>query len=127
MKRLLVFLTGLAVSFVMVPSVAYAAKAVGSAGSGGSKPAPVVELKGYDVSYPQCGKTLPTDHYFAVVGVNGGTAAVANSCLGEQLVWANRAKTGSKQPRVQLYVNTANPGEVISQITTWPTTPNDAN
>lgn len=78
------------------------------------------ELLGYDISYPQCGTRLPTDQYFGIVGVNGGTAAKTNPCLADQLAWANRSKTGSAQPKVQMYVNTANPGEVISQITTWP-------
>jgi hypothetical protein len=96
----------------LMPSTVFAAKPV----AGGS----TSELVGYDVSYPQCGKRLPTDHYFGIVGVNGGTAASTNPCMADQLVWANKARTGSKQPKVQLYVNTANPGEVSSQITTWP-------
>lgn len=92
-----------------------------------ARQSPTPELVGYDVSYPQCGKRLPTDHYFGIVGVNGGTASKPNPCLADQLVWANRAKTGSNQSKYQLYVNTANPGEVISQVTTWPTTPFDTN
>lgn len=113
MKKISALFALVILSVVAVPSVAFAAK----------PPAPVTtpELVGYDVSYPQCGKRLPTDQYFGIVGVNGGTAATTNTCLAEQLVWANKSKTGSKQPKVQLYVNTANPGEVINQITTWPT------
>lgn len=107
-----------------MPAMALAAKP----SDGGSKPGGgSTELVGYDVSYPQCGKILPTDFYFGIVGVNGGTASTANNCLGDQLVWANTAKTGSNQSRVQLYVNTANPGEVISQVTTWPTSSVDSN
>ena len=41
---------------------------------------------GYDVSWPQCGKSLPSDHAFGIVGVNGGTAANTNPCLSDQLV-----------------------------------------
>lgn len=92
-----------------------------SPGASAAKPVPTVEKVGYDVSYPQCGRRLPTDHYFAIVGVNGGKPTTTNPCLSAQLAWANMAKTGSTQARVQLYVNTANPGEVIDQITTWPT------
>lgn len=88
------------------------------------RPAPV-EHVGYDVSWPQCGKKLPTGQAFAIVGVNGGTAATTNPCLAEQLVWANKSTDVSLQPKIQLYVNTANPGEVISQITTWPTNNTD--
>ena len=100
-----------------MPSSAFAAKPVATA----------PELVGYDISYPQCGKRLPNDHYFGIVGVNGGKASTANPCLADQLVWANKAKTGSNQSRYQLYVNTANPGEVIDQVDTWPSTPIDSN
>jgi len=126
MKRLVTLLAAVPVlAALLIPSVAFAAKPV-SAGGGGS-PTPKAEMVGYDISYPQCGKNLPTDYYFGIVGVNGGNAATANKCLADQLVWANQAKVGSNQSKRQLYVNTANPGEVISQITTWPTTSTDSN
>jgi hypothetical protein len=77
---------------------------------------------GYDVSYPQCGSVLPTGQAFGIVGVNGGTATKVNPCLSTQLRWA-ATSTGAvaAQPTVQLYLNTANPGQVIDQVTTWPT------
>jgi hypothetical protein len=76
---------------------------------------------GYDVSYPQCESTLPADRAFAVVGVNGGLSTRTNPCLAEQLSWA-WASSGSvaAQPKAQLYLNTANPGQVRDQVTTWP-------
>ncbi|MBA3757429.1 hypothetical protein H0X09_01015 [Candidatus Saccharibacteria bacterium] len=80
---------------------------------------------GNDISWPQCGKTLPTTHAFGIAGVNGGTAAKTNPCLSEQLKWAYRAVGGTSQPLAQLYVNTANPGEIIGDITTWPTSNTD--
>lgn len=98
------------------PAAAYAAKPSGTS---------VKEYVGYDISYPQCGKKLPTGQSFGIVGVNGGTAATTNSCLTDQLKWANKSVGGTNQPKIQLYVNTANPGEVISQITTWPTSNTD--
>jgi hypothetical protein len=75
----------------------------------------------YDVSYPQCGTSLPRDHAFGVVGVNGGLSTRANPCLASQLTWA-WGSTGvvRSQPRAQLYLNTANPGELLGQVTTWP-------
>jgi hypothetical protein len=77
---------------------------------------------GYDVSYPQCGTTLPADRAFGLVGVNGGLSTRANPCLAAQLRWAWGASGAvPAQPRAQLYLNTANPGELRSQITTWPT------
>ncbi|WP_369130164.1 hypothetical protein [Modestobacter roseus] len=76
---------------------------------------------GYDVSYPQCRTELPDDAAFAVVGVNGGLATTPNRCLPEQWVWATEAGGDVPgQPPVQFYVNTANPGQVRDQVTTWP-------
>lgn len=82
---------------------------------------------GNDVSWPQCGKTLPSDHAFGIVGVNGGLATTTNPCLAEQLLWAARATGLTSQPKIQLYVNTANPGEVLEQygVTSWPTSNTD--
>ncbi|HEV7189061.1 MAG TPA: hypothetical protein VGN28_14295, partial [Blastococcus sp.] len=63
---------------------------------------------GYDVSYPQCGTSLPADRAFAVVGVNGGLSTRANPCLAAQLTWAWGASGAvPTQPRAQLYLNTA--------------------
>jgi hypothetical protein len=77
---------------------------------------------GYDVSYPQCGSALPSARAFAVVGVNGGLATKANPCLATQLRWAWRSSGSvTTQPKAQLYLNTANPGQLRAQVTTWPT------
>jgi hypothetical protein len=65
---------------------------------------------GNDVSWPQCGKPLPKSQAFAVVGVNNGLANTTNPCLSTQLSWAATSTGGTGQPRVALYVNTANPG-----------------
>jgi len=120
MKKIISLFVLAFVVLLISPSIAFAAKP-----DGAGKPKPpsgsTPELVGYDISYPQCGRRLPSDHYFGIVGVNGGTAAIENPCLSEQLAWAKTAKDGSAQDKIQLYVNTANPGEVIDQITTWPT------
>jgi hypothetical protein len=73
---------------------------------------------GNDVSWPQCNGALPDDPAFAIVGVNNGLANTTNPCLHEQLDWAEDAEGGTGQPRVALYVNTANPGLRGSW---WPT------
>lgn len=78
---------------------------------------------GNDISFPQCGKTLPSGQAFGIVGVNGGKATTTNTCLATQLKWAQSTQTSSSvQPKVQLYVNTANPYNDIDayKVTTWP-------
>lgn len=122
MKKIVALLTLVTLTVASMPSVAFAAKPTGGSSQ---PPTTATELIGYDISYPQCSTKLPTGQYFGIVGVNGGTAATTNSCLAQQLSWANTSKTGSNQAKVQLYVNTANPGEVINQITTWPTNNTD--
>ena len=113
MKKLYSFVVLSLLITIGLSSTALAAKPVA--------PTPTKEYVGYDISYPQCGRKLPTGQAFGIVGVNGGNAATTNPCLIEQLKWANRSTGGTAQPNIQLYVNTANPGEVITQITTWPT------
>ncbi len=73
---------------------------------------------GVDVSWPQCGKTLPKDFAFGIVGVNGGLATTTNPCLKDQLIWAKTANGSTAQEKVQLYVNTANPGGLGTD--SWP-------
>ncbi|WP_116449734.1 hypothetical protein [Blastococcus litoris] len=76
---------------------------------------------GYDVSHPQCDTDLPRERAFAVVGVNGGLSTRANPCLQEQLTWAwESSGEVAGQPRAQLYLNTANPGQLLDEVTTWP-------
>ncbi len=73
---------------------------------------------GNDISWPQCGKTLPTNQAFGIVGVNGGLATTTNECLATQLTWAYESSGTSTQPVAQLYVNTANPGGLNTP--SWP-------
>ena len=76
---------------------------------------------GFDVSYPQCGTTLPAARAFGIVGVNGGIATSANTCLSQQLTWASKSSGAvAAQPKAQLYLNTANPGQVTPTVGTWP-------
>lgn len=90
------------------------------AGPASADPPPDSEPVGIDVSWPQCGKDLPDQPAFAIVGVNDGLANTTNPCLAEQLAWAGTGMTpaSTSQPRVALYVNTANPGLRGSW---WPT------
>lgn len=96
---------------------AFAAKPVAS-------PKPPATPLGIDVSWPQCGKRLPTNHAFGIVGVNGGLANTTNKCLADQLVWASKAVGGTSQENIQLYVNTGNPGGLNTQ--SWPSSNTDS-
>ena len=100
----------------------------GGGGGGGST------TTGFDVSYPQCGTSLPTPAAFGIVGVDGGLANDVNPCLGpsssypqytqSELYWALTAPVGgTSQPDASLYVNTADPGNLYNgkPIADWPT------
>jgi hypothetical protein len=78
----------------------------GHGGGGGGS------TRGFDVSYPQCGASLPAGPAFAIVGVNGGIVYKANPCLTDELLWGGGVAA-------ELYANTANPGPYISSY--WPT------
>lgn len=101
-------------SFVLIISLtstsAFAARGTGAV----STKTPL----GIDVSWPQCGKSLPASQAFGIVGVNGGLANDTNPCLKDQLIWASKSLGGTKQEKVQLYVNTANPGGL--NTASWP-------
>lgn len=75
-------------------------------------------LTGNDISWPQCGKTLPNGQAFGIVGVNDGLANNTNPCFATELAWAQASAGGTGQPVAALYVNTANPGLTGSW---WPT------
>lgn len=77
---------------------------------------------GIDVSYPQDDlELLPNNISFVVVAITGGLPTTTNGSVIEQLKWAKEnADGGTDQPPIQLYVNTANPGEFIDEIDTWP-------
>jgi hypothetical protein len=102
---------------VVVVALAVVAAALTVPGTASAAPTTV----GYDVSYPQCDTSLPRDRAFAIIGVNGGLSTKANPCLREQLTWAwGSSGSVAAQPRAQVYLNTANPGQLLDQITTWP-------
>ncbi|HLI45279.1 MAG TPA: hypothetical protein VKU92_12535 [Acidimicrobiales bacterium] len=98
-------------------------------GSGGGRATPT----GNDVSYPQCGTSLPAAPAFGIVGLTGGLANDLNPCFGpsssypsydqSELYWAAASSTGgASQPKASLYVNTADPGNVYdgTAISDWP-------
>lgn len=82
------------------------AKPGGGGGGGGPSVA-----RGYDISYPQCGGSYPSNPAFAIVGVNGGRVDRTNPCLASQITWGGGVGA-------QLYANTGNPGPALSSY--WP-------
>jgi hypothetical protein len=78
---------------------------------------------GNDVSYPQCIETLPSGQAFGIVAVNEGLANNTNPCLAAEISWAQASTGAARQPRVSLYVNTADPGN--HRVADWPTDNND--
>jgi hypothetical protein len=76
---------------------------------------------GYDASYPQCSGSYPANPLFGIVGVNGGLANNGNPCIGGELRWARGApgQRRPNQPRLSLYMDTANPGG--HHVADWPT------
>jgi hypothetical protein len=108
-----------------------------SAAARAAKPHGSASTSGNDVSYPQCGKTLPSGQAFGIVGLNGGLANDLNPCFGPsptypamktELYWAVANSTGAiaAQPKASLYLNTADPGNSYngSPIADWPTSGN---
>ena len=78
---------------------------------------------GNDISYPQCGKLYPKNPQFGVVGINGGIATTTNPCLSSELSWANNSLGGVSQAKIQVYVNTADPGGL--NTASWPSNNTD--
>jgi len=122
--------TAAVVALASSPAFALRPGGHGGGGGGGGSSTPT----GNDVSYPQCGTSLPTSPAFGIVGVNDGLANDLNPCLGpspsypnytqSELYWAVASSVGgTSQPKASLYVNTADPGNVVNGtvIADWPT------
>ena len=74
------------------------------------QPGPTVpqsdDASGYDVSYPQCRRSLPPAPVgFAIVGLNNGKPLSGNPCFAQQWRWAKRHQDTA------VYINTADPGK----------------
>lgn len=114
----------IALTLALAASVAQPALAAPPGGKGGSGTGSGSTL-GVDISWPQCGTALPPGQAFGIVGVNGGLATTTNPCLPDQLRWAAASTGATQQARVQLYVNTANPGGLGTA--SWPTSSTPEN
>jgi hypothetical protein len=99
--RSIVLLALLTTASTALPPAAVAAKPA-------AKP---VTTHGWDISWPQCSTSLPSNPAFAIVGVNKGIVFSANPCLASEIRWAGGGSA-------QLYANTGNPGPTKSSH--WP-------
>jgi hypothetical protein len=81
-------------------------------------PTPTITKIGNDISYPQCNNSFPGGQGFGIVGINGGLATTTNPCLSTELLWAEGSLSTPNQAKVQLYVNTGNPGGLNTP--SWP-------
>ncbi len=79
---------------------------------GGMVAAVAGPASGNDISWPQCGRDLPSGAAFGIVGVSGGRPFEDNPCLASEYQWASRSGPPG------LYMNTANPGPG-SQVVDW--------
>jgi hypothetical protein len=128
-RRSLVTLGVLVVFLGLFPAAAAARGKPGGGGGGQICGSSNSSNCGFDVSYPQCGATLPSLAAFAIVGVNGGLANDYNSCLSSELSWASTSTGSTSQPPASLYLNTADPGDMYNgkPISDWPTSSIEAD
>jgi hypothetical protein len=118
MVRVLAVVFSAAVAAPAVATPAFAKTHHGGAGGGGGT---LSSGTGVDVSYPQCGTTLPGGQAFGIVGVNGGLANDYNSCLAGQWTYASGSTGTTNQAKAQTYLNTADPGNGVAD---WPSPAN---
>jgi hypothetical protein len=123
-KRFVLAVTSLV---LLTGTPALAAKYSPSHSGGGGGGGTTTSTSGADVSYPQCGSSLPSGLAFGIVGVNDGLANNFNPCFGTttgEFAWANSLTPTTAQPKAQLYVNAGNPGSVAAgptyKVTDWP-------
>lgn len=107
MRKKFLLAIGIMTALSLAPAAAYAAPASAAA-------------LGVDISAPQCGDRIINRFAFVIVGVNGGLATTPNPCLDKQLAWARGVSGATTQEKLQLYVNTANPGGLNTD--SWPRT-----
>ncbi len=98
---------------VLVAAVALAPVSV-AASATSTSPVPAATSLGYDISYPQCGHSLPQAPGFGIIGANGGMTFTANKCLASEVTWAETAANSTPA----FYANTGAPGPAFTS--SWP-------
>lgn len=105
-------------SLALVGVLSLGALSVTACGSGEATAQLPQQKIGNDVSFPQCEAVLPEAQSFGVVGVNGSLASKPNPCFAKELKWAQQSRGDTAQPKVSVYVLSANPGD--QGVTSWP-------
>lgn len=82
-------------------------------------PSPAATITGYDVSWPQCGKPLPKDAAFGIIGLNKYIGDDFNPCFGAEMSWAKKLRGTNGMPGFSVYVHIENPGAKLAKH--WPT------
>lgn len=82
-------------------------------------PTASVPVRGYDISWPQCGQEpeLPNPASVADIGLSGTLANNFNPCFRQQMDQAKRLVLS--EDNINVYVNVANPGPQPG-VTDWP-------
>jgi hypothetical protein len=66
---------------------------------------------GWDISWPQCGRSYPSAGAFGIVGVTDGRPFTGNACLKSEYATAAATPGGAG-----FYLNTANPGPAATSV-----------
>lgn len=83
-----------------------------------SSTAPTGGNHGYDVSYPQCDASLPTNATFGIVGLNKYIGTDFNTCFSKEIKWARKLPGAGQMPGFSVYVHIENPGAKLAKH--WP-------
>jgi major membrane immunogen (membrane-anchored lipoprotein) len=102
-------------SAAVVFSVTILVGTIGITSASTTSPTPPATSIGFDISWPQCGHTLPQSPGFGIIGATGGSPFTANKCLDNELLWA----IGALNDSPAFYANTGDAGPAYAAA--WPT------
>jgi len=102
-------------SAAVVFAVVILVSTIGVTSASTPPPTPPATSIGFDISWPQCGHTLPQSPGFGIVGATGGSPFTANKCLDNELLWA----IGALNISPAFYANTGDAGPAYAAA--WPT------
>jgi len=101
-------------SAAVVFAVVILVSPIGVTSASPTSPTPPATSIGFDISWPQCGHTLPQSPGFGIIGATGGSPFTANKCLDNELLWA----IGALNDSPAFYANTGDAGPAYAAA--WP-------